>query len=100
MDGTTFEIFKTQALEQGFDEVVARQWAPDSVVEAHSHPFTVEARVVAGEMWLTVGERCQHLRAGDRFDLERDIVHSERYGPAGATYWVARRNARAGADAA
>jgi hypothetical protein len=43
-------------------------------------------------MWLTVGERTQHLRAGERFELERGVPHAERYGPEGATYWVARTN--------
>lgn len=100
MEEMTFETFESQALKKGFDEVISREWAPGTVVENHTHPFSVEARVVAGEMWLTVGDQCQHLQAGDRFDLERDVVHSERYGSEGATYWVARRNASAGAGAA
>lgn len=36
--------------------------------------------------------RCtRHLHAGDTFMLARDVPHTERYGPDGATYWVARR---------
>jgi quercetin dioxygenase-like cupin family protein len=46
---------------------------------------------VQGEMWLTVGEGTRHLRAGDTFELDRELPHAERYGSAGATYWVARR---------
>jgi quercetin dioxygenase-like cupin family protein len=52
----------------------------------------VQALVVRGEFWLTVGEQTRHLRAGDAFELQRGIPHAERYGPQGATYWVARRN--------
>jgi quercetin dioxygenase-like cupin family protein len=48
--------------------------------------------VVRGEMWLSVGERTQHLQAGEDFTLEREVPHAERYGPDGASYWVARRN--------
>lgn len=42
-------------------------------------------------MWLTVGGNTQHLQVGDTFSLGRDIAHSERYGDAGSTVWVARR---------
>jgi hypothetical protein len=45
-------------------------------------------------MWLTVAERTQHLRTGDRFELEAEVPHAERYGAEGATYWVARTTRR------
>jgi len=48
--------------------------------------------VVRGEMWLTRGGEAQHLQPGDKFELVRDEPHAERYGPEGATYWVARRH--------
>lgn len=88
----TFDEFKTQALAEGFDEVLERSWPPDTVLATHTHPFAVKARVVSGEMWLHAGERTQHLRAGDHFALERNVPHDERYGSKGATYWVARRS--------
>ncbi|HEX6736238.1 MAG TPA: AraC family ligand binding domain-containing protein [Azonexus sp.] len=88
----TIEAFTAQALAEGFDEVLERQWPPLAVAGEHTHPFAVKAIVVQGEMWLAVDGRTQHLQAGDRFTLARDIPHSERYGSAGATYWVARRN--------
>ena len=72
---------------------MVRDWAPDTVVAEHAHPFTAHALVVQGEMWLIVGATTQHLRPGDTFDLAPQVVHAERYGPDGATYWVARRNA-------
>jgi len=52
----------------------------------------VEALVVQGEMWLTVGNDVRHLTPGDTFTLGREVPHSERYGLEGATYWAARRN--------
>jgi hypothetical protein len=84
--------FTAQALAEGFDEVLERQWAALTVLETHTHPFALKARVVQGEMWLSVGQETQHLLAGDEFALERDVPHAERYGAEGATYWVARRN--------
>jgi len=90
---TDFDAFKTQALAEGFDEVLQRDWAPNTVLDTHTHPFSVKAVVVAGELWLTVGADTRHLRAGERFELDREVPHAERYGTEGASYWVARRNA-------
>lgn len=86
-----FESFRAQALARGFAEVVERRWSPGEVVATHTHPFIADALVVQGEMWLTVDGRTQHLQSGGRFTLDAGVPHDERYGPDGATYWVARR---------
>lgn len=87
-----FENFSRDAQARGFEEVLERVWAPDTVLDEHTHPFSVEAIVVQGQMWLTVAGLTRSLERGDRFQLDRDVPHSERYGAEGATYWVARRN--------
>jgi len=87
-----FETFSRQARTEGFDEVIERSWAPNTVLETHTHPFAVKAVLVQGQMWLTVDGQTQVLQRGDRFALAREVPHDERYGPEGATYWVARRN--------
>lgn len=87
----SFEAFAATARAQGFDEVLERDWPPDAVITDHVHAFAVQALMVRGELWLTVGAQTRHLRAGDTFELARDVPHAERYGPEGATYWVARR---------
>lgn len=95
MSEQTLSEFESEARERGFDEVVERRWQPLQETGTHSHPFSVEALVVAGEMWLSVGEATRHLRPGDRFELDRDVPHAERYGSEGATYWAARRSGAA-----
>lgn len=92
MSMPSFESFQSAALQEGFDEVIVRTWDPLTVLDTHTHPFGVKALVTQGEMWLTVGDITQHLQAGDRFELAREVPHAERYGPQGATYWVARQN--------
>jgi len=87
-----FNAFQTEALAQGFDEVLERAWAAGTVLDVHTHPFAVKAIVIRGEMWLSVGADTRHLRPGDTFELDRDVPHAERYGTLGAAYWVARRN--------
>ena len=86
----TFTDFEATERALGCGEALIRTWKPGQVVGEHTHPFHARALVVAGEMWLEVGEATQHLRPGDRFELAGGTPHSERYGPEGATYWVAR----------
>ena len=93
MTNVTFEDYESKAKGRGFDEVLVRSWGPNAIVSDHTHAFSVEALVVDGEMWLTVGPETKHLYPGDTFELARDVTHAERYGPSGATYWAARRNA-------
>ena len=92
MSDLTFPQFEAQARAQGFDEVLQRDWAPNTVIATHTHAFGVSARVTQGEVWLTVGEQTRHLQAGDVFTLDPGVPHAERYGPQGAIFWVARRN--------
>ncbi len=89
----TFAEFESIALSHGADEVLVRHWDAGQVVAEHAHPFEAQAIVVAGDMWLTVARETRHLVAGDEFHLLAGTPHSERYGPEGATYWVARRAA-------
>lgn len=92
MSTLTFDDFQAQSLAAGFDEVLARNWPAHTVLATHTHPFAVQAVVTQGEMWLTVDGQTQHLLPGGRFALAREVPHDERYGPEGATYWVARKN--------
>lgn len=92
LSNSSFDAFKADALAAGFDEALERHWPADTVLDTHRHAFDAEAVVTQGEMWLTCGDDTQYLTPGGSFQLTRDVPHSERYGPQGATYWVARRN--------
>lgn len=90
----TLADFRAQALAAGFDEVLERVWEPALEIATHTHPFDAEAIVTEGEMWLTCDGETQHLLPGGTFQIACGTPHAERYGPQGATYWVARRNPR------
>ncbi len=96
MTHPNFQDFETAAHAEGYTEVITREWPPLTVLDTHSHPFDAKALVVSGELWLSVGsgadKQTQHITAGQRFELARHIPHDERYGPEGATFWVARRS--------
>ena len=91
MNANNFDVFEANARAAGFDEALVREWAPNTVVETHAHPFDADAVVTQGEMWLTCGEITRHLKPGDTFSLASGALHEEHYGPQGAIYWVARR---------
>jgi quercetin dioxygenase-like cupin family protein len=88
----TLESFTAQSLDEGFDEIIVREWAADLKLDTHTHPFDVSAYVARGEYWLTLGDEVKHLQAGDFFRLARNVPHAELYGAQGATVWVARAN--------
>ena len=89
----TYAEFEATARAQGFDEVLERVWGPGLELATHSHSFAVNALVTQGEFWLSCGEQTRHLQAGDRFELQPNEPHAERYGPQGAVFWAARRHA-------
>ena len=91
MNANNFDVFEANARAAGFDEGLVSEWAPNTVVETHAHPFDADAVVTQGEMWLTCGDITRHLKPVDTFTLASGTLHAERYGPHGATYWVARR---------
>ena len=93
MVDTTFAEFEAQSLAAGYEQVLQRDWAPDTVVDTHTHPFAVKALMVSGDLWLECEGQTRQLRAGDGFELANGVPHAERYGPHGATFWAARRHA-------
>ena len=92
MASLAFDDYRARALAEGYDEVLLRSWPADLQIDTHAHAFALKARVVSGEMWLTVGSETRHLLPGDEFELAAAAEHAERYGHTGAAYWLARRN--------
>jgi len=92
MDDLRLETFTQSKRDQGYDEVLVREWAPLFESAPHEHPFDTDALVVRGEFWLTMDGQTRHVQTGDTFTVARGVRHAERYGPQGATFWAARKN--------
>jgi quercetin dioxygenase-like cupin family protein len=86
-----FASFEQESQARGYGEVLERVWQANEEVATHTHPFAVRALVVEGEFWLTCNGRTQHLLPGQRFELDAEVPHAERYGPQGAVFWAARK---------
>ena len=92
MNTPTLESFTAQSMDEGFDEIIVRQWEANLKLDTHTHPFDASAYVAQGAYWLTANDEVKHLKVGDFFRLARNVPHAELYGPQGATVWVARAN--------
>jgi quercetin dioxygenase-like cupin family protein len=90
MNLPSYDEFSEQAMKNGFEEVLVREWKPNQVLETHRHEFKVSALVVQGDFTLVVDGVSRALKVGDRFELPKFKEHSEHYGPEGATFWAAR----------
>lgn len=83
--------FTAQAMDDGFDEIIQKEWASDLVLETHTHPYDVRVQVSAGQVLLSLASGVQKFESGQGFFLARGVEHAEQYGPQGATFWVARK---------
>lgn len=84
--------FEDQLQRDGFADIDTKSVEGNKRVGAHSHPFDVRAKVLAGEITLTFNGASHTYRAGDIFTMTAGCEHAEQCGPAGVTYTVGRRH--------
>lgn len=89
---TSLVEFTAQAMDDGFDEILQKDWAPKLVIDKHTHPFDARVQVATGQVRLELVTGAQTFEAGQGFFIPRGTEHSEQYGPNGATFWVARKS--------
>jgi len=84
--------FETACKHDGYSDVEEKHGPPGFTSQMHTHPFAVRALVLSGEFTLNRGGEAQAFHAGGTFSLEAGCEHAESFGPAGATYLVARKH--------
>lgn len=84
------EAFTRALADEGFPEavVVTRE---AGVMDDHTHSFEAKALVLAGEIYIRVGDEERLYGVGDVFHLPAGVAHAERYGAEGVRYLVGRR---------
>lgn len=83
--------FSAQAIEDGFNEIIQKDWAPNLAIEKHTHPFDARVQVAKGQVALELASGTQVFECGQSFYIPRGTEHAEQYGAEGATFWVARK---------
>ena len=83
--------FRAALAQDGFNEVLVREWAPDQAVAEHDHPFDARLMVLRGGLTLTRANGPEWFGEGQHCELSRGTRHAEQYGPAGCSVLVGRR---------
>ena len=83
--------FRAALAQDGFTEVLVREWAPDLVLAEHEHPFDARLLVLRGGLTLTRPDGPEWLGVGQGCELPRGTLHAEHYGPEGCSVLVGRR---------
>ncbi|QWE30368.1 cupin [Polynucleobacter sp. Adler-ghost] len=88
----TKEQFMSMLVLDGFPEPTLVQREAGGFLDAHTHPFEVQALVLSGQIDLVVdGVRTAYI-SGEVFRLLANQVHTERYGSNGVQYLASRKN--------
>jgi quercetin dioxygenase-like cupin family protein len=69
---------------------------PNHSRQLHSHPFDARVFILAGEFTLTSQGQSRVFYPGEHFDMPAGCLHSEHYGPEGATFLIGRKHHAAG----
>lgn len=77
--------------EEGFVHTFVWQDGPNVHYPDHTHVATTAHIILEGEMAVTSEEKTQRLKAGDRFDVPANTVHSATMGPQGCKYIVGEK---------
>lgn len=86
------EAFKAACLADGYADIETKTIDPNVFIDTHSHPFDVRALVLAGGLTLNCSGEIREFKVGDILELDRDIPHTEQYGPQGYTFLLGRRH--------
>jgi mannose-6-phosphate isomerase-like protein (cupin superfamily) len=71
-----------------FRHTYARQDGPNASYPDHTHPVRTAHVILEGEMTLTSEGCTRTYKAGERFDVTSNTIHSARMGPAGCRYLI------------
>jgi len=63
MQPANLEDFTAEAMDEGFDEIITREWAPNLQLDSHTHPFDLRVHVARGSLVLTVGDTSRPYQA-------------------------------------
>lgn len=77
--------------DEGFSRVYVWEDAPGASYPNHTHATETAHIILAGEMTLTMKEKAQTYRAGERCDVPAGAVHSAKMGPQGCRYLIGER---------
>ncbi len=85
------QAFREQVKRDGYGEPELIEWDAGTVNDTHTHDFAATIYVLSGEITVATDEEDRTCRAGDTGSLGTGVPHTERIGPDGVTFLVARK---------
>jgi len=85
------EDLEEQLRSEGFTHTFVWQDRPGAFYPDHTHAVETAHLILEGEMILTVKDKTQTFRAGERCDVLAGTVHSARMGPRGCRYLIGEK---------
>jgi quercetin dioxygenase-like cupin family protein len=84
----TVEGLKKKLGAEGFTHIYLWEDGPGVYYPDHTHANETAHIVLEGEMTVTSEGRTQTYKAGDRFDVPANAIHSAKMGPRGCRYLI------------
>ena len=79
---------RKQLESEGFSRTFVWQDGPQAYYPDHTHAGLTAHIILDGEMTLTMGDKSETYRVGDRCDVPAGATHSAQMGPRGCRYLV------------
>jgi quercetin dioxygenase-like cupin family protein len=80
-----------QLERQGFRHTYVWQDEPNAFYPEHAHDTKTAHIILSGEMTLTMNDRPETYRKGERCDVPAKAVHSAKMGANGCRYLIGER---------
>jgi quercetin dioxygenase-like cupin family protein len=77
--------------KEGFSNIFVWQDRPNAFYPDHTHSGVTAHIVLEGEITVTCQGVTRTYKAGDRFDVPKETVHSAKIGPEGCRYVIAEK---------
>ncbi len=91
----TEDDYRAEAATKAYQEPVAKTWEADRFNESHTHDYALFLLITEGQMTLEVesetGAETSTCAPGESIEVPAHVVHTERAGTEGVTFWVARK---------
>ena len=77
--------------DEGFTHTYVWQDGPVAFYPEHAHPTVTAHCVLDGEVTVTLEGKTLTYKAGDRFDVPAETIHSAKMGPKGCRYLIGEK---------
>ena len=85
------EDWEKKLREEGFSHIYVWRDGPSAFYPDHTHPQATAHVILDGEMTVTSQGKTQAFRAGERFDVPANTIHSAKMGPKGCRYLIGEK---------